>query len=486
MRYADDLAAAGKVDILRDKLGVTGPIGSKLTGAQRIQAGRKIVERTQFKVDPQDLPGWADHPAGKIVAQFRTFSYNQSKFFSNEILKPAAKGNIAPLTRFMAAFPIGYGLMEARQLLDNRPEGQDKTGMEQFRDYLEAFGKTGGAGLALDIPRGLIPLTGKYTPPERIVSMATGTLGGPSVGMASEAIGSVANAIQGKTDQLQRFGMRQVPVIGNRIQNTLKPYIKKEDKSGGTLDTDKKDIYKAGFNTPEGIKFMEMTADEKKQSPLYDRYKAMQKAFSAPLQLPNDMSKDSSDVLQRYNRMTTDAKEDEMYAKPDAEYKLRLAEYERDKLDGKISKAEEIKKQGELLKMKVGSTFNKEVREFYGLNKTQLYSYLTNDPNGQALADQIVALDDALVANGALAKNKFRDKYGNIDFDPSSSGGGSGKGGKGKAFNSLTVKSPETPQLSSIQVGKPSGQLAKKPGVTKIAKRKTVRIGGAKIKGAIG
>ena len=193
------------------------------------------------------------------------------------------------------------------------------------------------------------------------------------------------------------------------------------------------------------------------------------------------------DFLSRVATMSDEQKEKVKYDEPDFEYKQALANYENDKLKGKISKAEEIKKQGELLKMKVGSTYNKEVREFYGLNKTQLYNYLTNDPNGQAIADQIIALDDAMVANGAIAKNKFRDKYGNIDFDPGSSGGGGGgKGGKGKAFNAVTIKSPETPQLSSVKVGKPSGQLAKKPGVTKIAKRKPVRIGGAKIKGAVG
>ncbi|MFH0809103.1 MAG: hypothetical protein V2A77_01325, partial [Pseudomonadota bacterium] len=50
--------------------------GGNLTDAEMATASRRLVERTQFKVDPQDLPLLADSPWGKVIMQFRTFSYN--------------------------------------------------------------------------------------------------------------------------------------------------------------------------------------------------------------------------------------------------------------------------------------------------------------------------------------------------------------------------------------------------------------------------
>lgn len=253
--YGLRLAQQGKDDVLR-RLGVTGDIkNNTLTKAQQVQIARKVVEKTQFKVDPQDLPGWTDSPGGKLVSQFRTFSYNQAKFFSNEVLKPVAKGNILPLTRVLAALPLGYALYETRRAIDGRPEEEDK-----FKVGLESFSKIGGAGLALDIYRGINPVNGNYIPPDRRVSMAAGTIGGPAVGQAINLVGGLSEALQHKNvpdsnpdlegkvavknledgkyndlTSLTRQAIQQVPIVGTPLANRLIPYTKQsEDKSVAT------------------------------------------------------------------------------------------------------------------------------------------------------------------------------------------------------------------------------------------------------------
>jgi hypothetical protein len=251
--YALRLAQKGDEATLR-KLRVTGPIKNKsLTEEQQIQAARSIVETTQFKVDAQDLPGWADSPGGKLVAQFRTFSYNQGKFFSNEILKPAAKGNLLPLGRMLAALPVGYALYETRRTIDGRPQEEDPA-----KVGIQSFSKVGGAGLALDLYNSLNPVGSKYLPSDRRVSMSVGSLGGPAAGLAANLVGSVSEAIQKKSvpegnpdlegrvavkspdgkdyndlTPISRFGLQQIPIVGTATANRVLPYKKQAEADAG-------------------------------------------------------------------------------------------------------------------------------------------------------------------------------------------------------------------------------------------------------------
>lgn len=252
--YGLRLAQRGDQKTLR-RLGVTGDIKDRtLTEAQQIQVARKVVEKTQFKVDPQDLPGWTDTPGGKLVAQFRTFSYNQGKFVSNEILKPAAKGNLMPLGRLLAALPLGYALYETKRVIAGRPEEENKN-----KVGLAAFQNVGGAGLAFDLYQSLNPLGSKYIPSDRRVSMAFGAAGGPAIGVAAQGSGAISEAIQRKntpkdesrlagkvvaaknandyTDltPLARFGLQQVPIIGTPIKNRLLPFKKESNADAGKV-----------------------------------------------------------------------------------------------------------------------------------------------------------------------------------------------------------------------------------------------------------
>lgn len=216
--YARSLASKGDAKTLA-KMGIVLK-GNRLTPEQEIQAARNIVERTQFKVDPQDLPGWASSPWGKVFSQFRTFSYNQSAFIAREILEPIKRGNFAPLARFiLIGGPVGYGVVEGRNILRNR-----KSEESPVKRTIQSYQAVGGLGLGGDIFTGLFPMNNRYLSPDRANNLAVGTLGGPSFGSAMEGWGGVSSAVQGKPANLARFGLKQVPLVGSTLQNTILPY----------------------------------------------------------------------------------------------------------------------------------------------------------------------------------------------------------------------------------------------------------------------
>jgi hypothetical protein len=317
--YAIKLAKKGDVKTLR-RLGVTGDITRELTLDQQIQAARKIVEKTQFKVDPQDLPGWVDSPGGKLVAQFRSFSYNQGKFFSNEILKPIHNDkNMMPLIRLMAAMPLGYGLYEMRRIIAGQPEEENPT-----KVALQSFSKIGGAGLASDIYQGINPVGSKYLPSDRRQSMAASSIGGPTVGTAMQGIGALSDLAQRKntpkdlgrldgkiavaktsdsyTDATPaaRFALQQVPIVGTPIKNRVLPFKKESQADTGKLPlegkasaatattSDPKELLTAAFSTKQGREMMSLSEEKKKEwakqssdnQALYNQYKTMKQRFS--------------------------------------------------------------------------------------------------------------------------------------------------------------------------------------------------------------
>lgn len=479
--YALRLAQKGDIKTLK-RLGVTGDIkGNTLTEAQQIQAARKVVEKTQFKVDPQDLPGWADSPAGKLVSQFRTFSYSQAKFVSNEILKPLKPGkgfDIQPLARLLAALPVGYGLYEAKRLIGGRPEEENPT-----KRGLQAFQNVGGGGLIFDLYNSLNPIGSKYIPSDRRASMALGAFAGPSAATAAQGIGALSEIIQrkntptdstrlegkvalGKNDNdytdatpAARFGLQQIPIVGTPIKNRVLPYKVESNADAGKLDTNapaladlEKNKKKQTANlknslSAEDYKLSNLsTADRQKliDSGAYtqEKFDGLDKFVADKKQqlgLNSDKSagkinpstpKDSKAVLKEYDNLSTDARDKKIRAENDYEFKVALAKYDNDVADKKISKAEQSKKLQALGKAKVGSSFSKDTRETFGLSKNELADLVESDPDGNKIASDVIAYDQALTAAGFQAKNKF--KNGAIARS-GSSGGGRGSGKKSTA-----------------------------------------------------
>lgn len=138
--------------------------------------------------------------------------------------------------------------------------------------------------------------------------------------------------------------------------------------------------------------------------------------------------------------MTDEEKNQYINSSPDAEYRMAYASYQKDLAEGSLSRVEKLKRENELQKLQVGARYSKDVREVYGLSKgDDLMGLLQSDGTGQ-LAQQILAYDDALVAAGVIAKNKFRDKYGNPTFDTAAKTASGRKGSKKATGSGVGVK----------------------------------------------
>lgn len=203
--------------VLREKLGVTGDIGKELTKEQQIQASRKLVETAQFKVDPQDLPGWASSPEGKMVAQFRTFAYKQTGFMYNQVLKEAARGDVIPLTRFLAVgIPIGYLAGKTRAEL----KGGDQQDKSLTGDLLGAVQNVGAFGMLSDVG-----FLGSNIKSQRFPQYLASSLAGPTAGLAVQTASNVQQAAAGNAAPLGRQALQVAPSpVGSRLSNAILPY----------------------------------------------------------------------------------------------------------------------------------------------------------------------------------------------------------------------------------------------------------------------
>lgn len=240
--YAQSLAAKGtsrSINILRNKLDVEGEIGSKLTPEQEIQAGRKMVELTQFKTGGKDLPGWTNSPAGKTVAQFRTFAYKQTGYVYNQLIKEAVVNkNPLPLLRFLAVgIPLGYVAGGVRNKLSDKPFGPDPLKQPAKAAY-QGLSNVGGLGLA---QMGVFLLQNVHSP--NIASYILGDVGGPTAGLATATVTQTNNK-----KNAERFGLGQVPLAGPYLKTRLTPFGNAQDNAlARVLDQNDQTLKAAGY-----------------------------------------------------------------------------------------------------------------------------------------------------------------------------------------------------------------------------------------------
>lgn len=422
--WANDLAKKGgakELKILTEKLGVTGNIGKELTEGQQIQAAHKLVEITQFNTGAKDLPGWANSPAGKLVAQFRTFPYKQGNFLLKEVLKPASQGNIVPLARFLAALPVGYGIYETKNILRNRPDDQSVA-----RRVFESFQALGGAGVAGSIVQGVMPRFGKYLPPGVYASQVAGTFGGPTVSTAGRIADAIGSAATGNFTPAGRVALGTVPVIGGTLSNTILPYAGVGNRtstaaaassaptptpstsgSGGALLT--------GDNTSPEYKQAQKDAKAQKAADLKsgkrlggteELDKAQQRIDTAEKNLPAGISQASRDILVHYAKLNDNGRA-AFESDPRNKYLLETAKYEQDKKAGKLSTLEDFSRTQALGKLEVTSRYPKEAQTLYGMSKANRAAFLGAHPEYTSFMDAAAAMDAELAAKGWISKAKL-------------------------------------------------------------------------------
>ena len=211
---------AGRAKQRLAEMGVTGKVGAKLTKEQQIQAARKAVETTQFKIDPMDLPPWMDSPMGKMVAQFKTFSYKQTGFLYNEVIKKALRGDMGPLIRMVALAPIvGNAIGDTRGFITGREKEEQTPGQW----YLEGLSNVGGLGLGLNDLRNIYEMRES----SKLPAILTGTILGPTASTFAETASNIASGIKDNYwSPLGRQAIRSIPAgpVTPRISKAIFPF----------------------------------------------------------------------------------------------------------------------------------------------------------------------------------------------------------------------------------------------------------------------
>lgn len=218
-------------------------VKGKLTQEQLLTAANKLTAQTQFKVNALTQPQAWRTPLGKVLTQFKGFSFMQTKFIRDEIVKEAAKGNIAPLARFLMIAPVAsYATQTARNLVNqaNSKTSQDNVDFRQGDLYRKAMGD-----LPSDIATQLQYANSKkdkwYTTGIKNLKNFTSPVIGPTGGDILEVMSGLEQKSKTARDNeqwysnhplaqsdanldLKRFAVSKVPFVGRNLTNTVFGY----------------------------------------------------------------------------------------------------------------------------------------------------------------------------------------------------------------------------------------------------------------------
>lgn len=185
------------------------------------KAGQALTKRTQFKTGVQDLPIHATSELGKMLFQFKTFSFKAAQMFKDEIVLEAKKGNYAPLTRAALLMPLAGELVNDVQAVVNGKSRPDKL-VERLADNFAAVGAFGLLYTALKATQ---------FGPAGVVGVALG----PTVGDIVRTTANLGSASKNlfndrplSTDPLEKQLVSTIPVVGPMIANRV--YPSKEEK----------------------------------------------------------------------------------------------------------------------------------------------------------------------------------------------------------------------------------------------------------------
>jgi hypothetical protein len=228
---------------------ITDVVKGKLTQEQLLTAANKMAKITQFKANALMMPQAWRTPLGKVLTQFKGFSFMQTKFLRDEVIKELGKGNLAPLLRFMAIAPVAsYVTQSARNYINQAKTNQDFRSGDLYR---KAIGD-----LPSDLASQMQYAWGKkdkwYTTPlqnvKNFASPVIGPTGGDvlQLGSALEQKGNIKDKNEtwyakhplAQSDpnlDLKRFAVQKIPFVGRRLANTTFAYKPTEAQNAREL-----------------------------------------------------------------------------------------------------------------------------------------------------------------------------------------------------------------------------------------------------------
>lgn len=204
--------------------------GGKVMQDDLVRGAKRVVQDTQFATDAFDLPYAWTSPYGRVLTQFKSFAYKQTKFLAQHTKKVAVEaknGNLKPLVNTLvvmgvAAPIIGEIQNDIKSVLNNK-QRTDK-GTERYINNLLSAVSAGLLSDAYTIQQG------KYGTQGTI-----GALAGPTVsdtyelGTALRELGEDRKSYEGKDEVISRIKpitrelVSRIPIIGKTASNTFIP-----------------------------------------------------------------------------------------------------------------------------------------------------------------------------------------------------------------------------------------------------------------------
>lgn len=135
-----------KIEKKFDMLGIDGADlvkrGGILSEDDLVRAGQKISTDVNFWSDSLSLPIFLKSPWGRILGQFKSFAFQQSKFIKDAIVKPALDGDLGPLMKTLPALAAtGEVIADIKSLIRLKP--RTDTGLVRLLNDLGAGGSFG-------------------------------------------------------------------------------------------------------------------------------------------------------------------------------------------------------------------------------------------------------------------------------------------------------------------------------------------------------
>ena len=176
-----------------------------VTEQQVMEGAYEFVHQTQYGAGVLDRPLWASHPLGKVVFQFKQFSYGANNFIIQSVVNEAKKGNYGPLMAALTV-PVIPGMISKKAkdtIRGNQPKEQGL-----IRDAIEIYANGIGIGIFYDAVVSATYGTGSVM----------GFMFGPTAGMVGDVGGAIG---QGSPKKLTKTLLPYVPAAMS--QTPLKP-----------------------------------------------------------------------------------------------------------------------------------------------------------------------------------------------------------------------------------------------------------------------
>lgn len=222
------------------------------------QAAIKTSRQTQFSAPESELPANWQTPAGKVITQFKSFAYQQTKAIGRETkraFEEVKNGNFKPLANDLlvvgvTAPIVGEILADVKALIKNK-ERDDMTLAERYVDNIKE-------AVSLGLIDNLSGLFGEYG-----AKGIVGTIGGPTAGDVVSGATALSEANAGLQDYdpektfadnldpnstTRRWLVGNIPGIGKTASNTLIDNAGVDNMWGGVnegLSKPDKEIYRS-------------------------------------------------------------------------------------------------------------------------------------------------------------------------------------------------------------------------------------------------